>query len=512
MGLVVRDRGPTPSDPLGPIICNVAEPVSSHSWWPCRDVPWDKALVTVALTVPDTLDAVANGLKIDDAPADPGWRRTVWASAYPMPPYLVGISVSEFVHWEEDCTGDAGPLRLTYDVFPEDEEPGRAFFEPTCAALDFLEGIAGPYPFPDERYGQMEIKWGGAMEHQTSSSIGNAMIHTETLFLDVVLHELAHQWFGDLLTPATWNDIWLNEGFARFCEALWVEHRFGRGSYLDFLRQIGPARHPLLFTDAGPLTDPSPILQALVYDKGAWVLHMLREHLGDDRFFDLLRNYADDPELRFASVSSVDFIAHASYVAGEDLTRWFGPWLESSDVPTLAWSWNADAAASQGGIGSVTVEVAQQQPTLFDLRLPVFVVAQGDTTRHVLSGDGPRLRGVFRVRGPVEGVLLDPEATLLMTTVPLAAPAIALSAVPPSPTPPAGAAVDFTLLHTGPVTFTLYDARGRALQRWEPGEFSGGDDHTWTWPGVGEQAASAVYWLEAASGGMTSVKKIVTVH
>ena len=155
-----------------------------------------------------------------------------------------------------------------------------------CIRDSFLTGRLGPYPFAGEKYAQVEVIWGGAMEHTTATSIGQFMYTGDRRFEQVVLHELAHQWFGDSLTPAGWQDIWLNEGFATYAEALWLEHSEGPAARDDFLQLIGPGRHPALFAGEGTLAEPSPVLpNTLVYDKGAWVLHMLRGIIGDEAFF-----------------------------------------------------------------------------------------------------------------------------------------------------------------------------------------------------------------------------------
>ncbi len=513
MGLVFRDRGPSPSQPVGPSVFNISEPTSSHAWWPCRDLPSDEATATIALTVPDTLNAVANGLRVSDAPADAGWRRTVWETSYPLPPYLVGISVSEFEEWDEDCATAAGPLPLTYHVFPEDVDAAVPFYAGTCDMVRFLEGIAGPYPFPDERYGQMEIKWGGAMEHQTSTSMGNSRINDPASFAQVVVHELAHQWFGDLVSPATWNDIWLNEGFARYCEALWVEHLEGREAYMAYMHAIGHDRHPDLFTGDDPLTAPSPVLQILVYNKGAWVLHMLRDELGDALFFDVLRAWTSEPAVTEGSAASDDFVALASRVAGRDLADWFDPWLTTSVAPDLAWSWRS-VPASDGG-ARIHLEVTQQQDPPFELTVPVALVADGERWPASVRLQGTVTRVVLDVPLPVDDVLLDPDRMVIAATAPLPPPAVTITGPFPSPAGPGGAEIAFRLRAGAETSVALYDARGRRLGSWDLGWRDGDALHPWVWRGEddrGRPVAGGSYWLEVTAGRDRAVRKVVLVR
>ncbi len=513
MGLVFRDRGPSPSELMGPVVFNVSEPASSHAWWPCRDIPSDEATVRLALTVPDTLTAVAIGVQISDAPADPGWRRTVWETAYPLPPYLVGVTISEFVAWEEDCPAAAGLLPLTFHIFPEDLDAAVPFFAATCDMMGFMEDIAGPYPFPAERYGHMEIKWGGAMEHQTSTSMGNSPINDTDSYNQIVVHELAHQWFGDLLTPAAWGDIWLNEGFARYCEALWVERTEGREAYLAFMHAIGHERHPDLFTHEDPLTDPSPVLQVLVYDKGAWILHMLRDELGDAGFFDLLRAYTGDPALGAGSVTSADFVAHASSVAGRDLAPWFAPWLTTSAAPELSWSWRS-TPASDGG-SRLRVVIRQLQTPAFELQVPLHLIIGGETFVRTIRLRGPETVDVFDLPLTVETVLLDPDRISLVTTTPLPPPTVTILGPYPNPAGRGGGEISFRLLSPATVSVDVHDARGRRLGRWDLGMRSADILHPWIWRGAdgqGRPLPDGIYWLTVNAASERAVRKIVLVR
>jgi len=513
LGLVFRDRGTSAADPRGPIVFNVSQPSSSRAWWPCKDHPGDKALMTLRLTVPDTLRAVANGYQVSDTVLGDGRRTTVWRSDYPMPPYLVGVAVSEFVETEEECAGVDGPVELTYHLWPEHADAGAVFYQPTCAMLQWLEELAGPWPFAGERYGQMSVKFGGAMEHQTSTSFGAGMIAEDGRFRGVIVHELAHQWFGDLMTPAEWSDIWLNEGFARYCEALWTERTEGRAAYRAYLDLIGPQGHPDLFTAELPLNDPSPILSLLVYDKGAWVLHMLRGELGDARFFDFLRDYAGSTGGAPGHVTGADVVAAASRAAGRDLSGWFRPWLETTAVPELGWSWRAEAGAD-GPRGVLRLE--QRQAELFDLRVPVTVVAGGDSLRLHVRLDGPAAEVDVPWTAAPDTVLIDPDASLLRTTAALPPPALTLAA--PHPNPSAGGDVElrYVVRRAGPVTLELHDARGRRLARWDLGEHAAADEAAaWHWNGrdaEGRRLPAGTYWFALSAGGARAVEKVVLLR
>ena len=514
-GMLFRRQGDSPHDLGAPTVFTMSEPWSAHSWFPCKDHPADKAHVAFSIEVPDTLRVVANGTFVYDGVNNPGWRTYAWQTDHPMSTYLICVNVSDYVEWEESCDALDGPLPLTYHVYPDHEAAARTEFEPVCDMVHFMEDLCGPYPFPGERYGQVEIKWGGAMEHQTCTSLGNFIVVGEGRFRNIVLHELAHQWFGNLITPADWPDIWLNEGFATYFEALWLEHTEGRAAYLAKLHTIGPERHPDLFTGDGPLTDPDPILpNVLVYHKGAWVLHMLRWALGDAVFFDFLHDYVTDPARAFGHVATADVIAASSSAAGYDTAPLLRPWLETAEAPQLQW-W-VESVPLSSGLQRHTLHLAQTQTTPFSLVLPVRL--DGDWGRHddrvVL--DAREAAFHWDLAGELDDLSLDPEGWVLFADAPLPPPTVALAPPRPNPAGADGARLSFAVGRDGPVRVTLHDARGRELGAWELGALSARDEpYAWHWlgrDGQGRPVASGTYWLAVWSGGERSSRKISIIH
>ena len=153
--MLFRSYGSTRENPdgLGRTVFTVSEPWSANSWWPCKDHLADKATATIAMTVPDTMRAVANGLLVEEAPADAGWTRFVWEEDYPLSTYLIGLAVANYTEWEEDCALSNGVLPLTFHVYPTDETAARNDLGRTCEMIAFMETLCGPYPFMSERYG-----------------------------------------------------------------------------------------------------------------------------------------------------------------------------------------------------------------------------------------------------------------------------------------------------------------------------------------------------------------------
>lgn len=500
-----------PSDDV-PAIANVSETWSAHSWWPCKDHPHDKALVTLAATVPDTLPLVSNGVLegIDDL--GDGRRRYRWREDYPMPTYLVSLAASNYLSWRKDCEvndalGGHATIDLGFHVFPHDFQDAQTDLAVTCAAFQFLTALLGPYPFAGEKYDQAEIKWAGAMEHPTASSMPTFMFTGEAAYDGLVVHELAHQWFGNSLTLDSWQEIWLNEGFARYCEALWVEHAQGRSSYLDFMKSIGAANHPELFVGDGLLGDPDPILpNFLVYDKGAWLLHSLRLLLGDDVFFQLLLDYANDPALVHHTVGTSDFRAQAERAAGRSLERFFRIWLETEIIPEI----HADVDIG-GRTGNVRIQLRQLQEEWLEMAVPV-VLHCGQAANEINLILDQRVKDFsLAVNCPVDSVSVDPHGAVLMRRADTPAPLLEISRPWPNPSRTEGPTFAIRLREPTDLSVRVYDARGRRVAgaRTETLSATEADQeaHRWTWqPDL--SLAAGVYWLEFQGLGRRVVKKV----
>lgn len=513
VGLLYRQHNAgTLDDPTDdvPIVANVSEPWSAHSWWPCKDHPADKALVSCAVTVPDTLRAVSNGTLLGQDDPEPGWRRFRWREAYPLATYLVGVAVSNYETWQQDCLTPTGTVPLEFHVFPQDRPHAERDFAPTCAMMEFLTGLAGPYPFAGEKYAQVEIKWTGAMEHTTATFISQMLLTGDGRFESLIVHEMAHHWFGDSLTPGAWADIWLNEGFARYCEALWAEHAYGRQAYVDFMGSIGLDRHPDFFSEQGLLGDPDPILpNLLVYDKGAWLLHSLRQLLGDEAFWALVRDYAGDPDLQQGTVRRQDLVAAAERQAGRSLAGFFTPWLESAQVPRLWWE-------SRPGPEGVSLTFHQLQETVFELGVPVRAETQAGPLERTFVVTGRDQSFRWPTDSPVQQVTVDPDSLVFMIRGQAPPAPLAVRGPLPNPVGATGGSFNLFLINDAEVVVVIYDARGRLVQNealgWlqatGPAQDEASVPHIWFWQPDrrSPRLASGVYWLEFRGNGARAVR------
>lgn len=306
----------------------VAEPDAAHSWFPSNDHPLDKATFTFALTVPVGFIAAANGEMVDVV--DHGATTTYhWAMAEPMAPYLATIVISSDLHIADDPVASAAAGIPIRNVLPPDLTPAQlASLESTGEMVQVLESAFGPYPF--DRYGIAVVGgFPGALENQTLSVFGRAMVDAP-YFEYVLVHELAHQWFGNSISVGQWSDIWLNEGFATFAELLWVENRYGSGAYRE---EIANRMEAARIAGSGPPATPPPddLFNSTVYQRGSFVLVALRTEIGDDLFFETIRTYVE----RFTgdTVTTDDFISVAEEISGHDLTGLFATWLYGRELP-----------------------------------------------------------------------------------------------------------------------------------------------------------------------------------
>ncbi len=326
------------------VVATVSEPWSARSWWPCKDDLNDRAAVTTNITVPAGMTAVSNGVLMYQR-----GQTFTWVEPLPIPTYLVSLAVSEYVELNDTYQGSAGNIELNHFVFPHLVDQAQADFAVLPDLLDFCGDLFGPYPFPDQPYGMALCQWDQAMEHPTAVTYGHVLITGDGQFETILMHELSHMWFGNLITPVDWTHVWLNEGFATYVEALWAEHKWGPSGLISFMRQHDWGHeygNDTLIRNPNS-SDPLYFFEPIAYHKGAWVLHMLRRYLGDDDFFASISHYLNNPELRYGNAHSDDFRKACEDISRQDLEWFFNQWLYRSTFPVYELAWNNDWVAGQ---------------------------------------------------------------------------------------------------------------------------------------------------------------------
>ncbi|MFF9148466.1 M1 family metallopeptidase [Streptomyces sp. NPDC014861] len=300
----------------------VGEPAGSMTWFPGNHHPSDKASYEIALTAPTRLAALSNGVKVSAAPVSGDRTRTVWRQTEPMASYLATAMIGRY----ETTTGTAlGDVPVVTAVDPSLAADTAALRAELPALLADQRERFGPYPFGAAgAVVTTDGLLGYALETQTRPVFPASSFDRPTL-----VHELAHQWFGNSVTPESWQDIWLNEGFATYAEWLYAEDHEdvpARSSFEDAFAEEANWAFP-------PADPPAAenLFSAPVYQRGAMVLHKVREAVGDEVFDELLRGWA--AKYRHANASTEDFTSYAETVAGRDLDAVWDVWLYGEDRP-----------------------------------------------------------------------------------------------------------------------------------------------------------------------------------
>ena len=346
-----------------PIVGTLSEPEGAREWWPCKDIPNDKAgSIDVLIRTRDDFISTSNGLLQDVISHGDGTNTHHWHHNYPISTYLVSITSTNYqILTDEYVTLSGDTMPITHYVYPEDYNDAVIDFDITVPAIQALRQYFNEYPFTDESYGMAEFNWGGAMEHQTLTSYGRPLIRGDHYYDWILVHELGHQWWGDAVTLDDWPHIWLNEGFATYSEALWQDHINGIADYHNYMRNRLFVNDP-----SGPIYDPSYLFSSnTVYHKGAWVLHMLRGVVGDS-IWSIFPEYYNRFQYRNATTEELQEVCEDIW--GDSLGWFFQEWIYGVNRPDYKWSWDV---GSWGGNYHIFVDITQQQTNAGLFTMPI---------------------------------------------------------------------------------------------------------------------------------------------
>jgi len=326
------------------VVSSLSEPYAARTWWPCKDRPDDKAdSIDITITCDEPYFCASNGTLIDTVSNGDGTWTFNYQVRYPITTYLFSVAISEYSIWEDWYHyGVSDSMVIRHHVYPDRLAYSLGKYNITPDAIAIFAELFGEYPFLNEKYGHANFEWGGGMEHQTVTSMTGG---TFGFSQDVVVHELAHQWWGDMITCENWHHIWLNEGFATYCEALYRESKGGFSDLQSYMNGI-------FYSYAGTIyvqdtTDAWSIFTTRVYDKGAWVLHMLRHVVGDSTFFDIMQTYYGSAH-QHSHASTEDFQAICESVSGQELDYFFQEWIYGNYFPRFNWNYMTELDPSDG--------------------------------------------------------------------------------------------------------------------------------------------------------------------
>lgn len=391
-------------------------PNRARNWLPTIDHPYDKAMSEMVVTAPAHYQVVSNGLLVEETDGADGTRVTHWKQSVPIATWLYVLGVAEFaVQHVDDFRG----LPIQTWVYRQDRDAGfYDFAVPTKQAMEFYADYVGPYAY--ERLANITSPvTGGGMEAATAIMYHeNSVTGDRTVrWRNVIIHEIAHQWFGNAVTESDWDDVWLSEGFATYFTLLFIEHAYGRDEFVDGLQSSADRVFTQYESDPGyrivhdDLDDMSRVSSGATYQKGSWILHMLRGRMGDEAFWAGIRAYYARYMNQNATTS--DFQAAMEQASGLDLQTFFDQWLRDGGNPKLQGWWNYDATA-----GTVRIELSQTQTVgpMFEMPLEIGIYQDGQllpTTIERVELDGGFHRFVIPVDAEPTDVKLDPNSWTL---------------------------------------------------------------------------------------------------
>ena len=466
-------------------IWTLSEPYGAKEWWPVDDELTDKAdSVRLTVKVPAPMTVASNGVLLSEVLHNDGSKTFDWMHRYPIAPYLVSLAIGEYDVYNQmyyrppALASEFGPASFPIDHYAykgSDAFQGISTTSGWHLALEMMsvfEDWMGPYPFAKEKYGHAHVTFSGGMEHQTIGSMGN-------IGAELVAHELAHQWFGDKLTPAFWKDLWLNEGFATMSEFLIYESDpkydflkgFLGGIYYDRARlAIGT----LVLQDTSKIDVMFDFTR--VYAKGYLVLRMIRGVVGDDVFKQILRTYTSRPEGAYGSVTTQDFQRVVEEVSGRSFATFFDQWVYSgTGYPTYSISAKPIPTEISPFKTRLTITQLQEpdESNVSEFDLPLWI--QVETTNRTLLLQLENSQRVQTYDIDLDAALVsatvDPDRWVLRGESPISSRSDSVSEVPngleisiyPNPAQRSFHVQVDVLGGTEPVELRLFDQLGRLV-------------------------------------------------
>jgi len=398
------------------IIASLSTPYLAHTWWPCKDGTQDKSDSTfIDITIKDTMigtipvTALSNGM-LEDIEVSNGMKKFKWKHRYPIVPYYVMVAISNYDSFQQEFVGDNYSFPIDYYVFESHWDEAQLGVELIPDAIGFFTDIFGAYPFKDEKYGMTQLGYYGAIENQTNTITNNM---SQGWFF-VSVHELAHMWFADMITCDTWHHGWLNEGFASYAEALYSEYKYD--NYHDYMSNFLYYGNGTVYME--DVSNPFDVFKPIIYNKGAYVLHMLRGVVGDEVFFDIIYQYANNVNFQYGLATTEEFHAVCEDVSNTDLNYFFDQWIYDERYPM--YYYNYDYSMANGDLG---VEIDQLQGIMdwrelfiMPLDLKVEFVDGSDTTFSVYNNQINSYYS-FDLGKEVDTVIIDPNNWVLRNVI-----------------------------------------------------------------------------------------------
>ncbi len=393
-----------------PVLWTLSEPFGARDWWPCKQDLNDKInSIDVYITAPSTYVSVSNGLEVSQT-ISAGDKTTHFHHNYPIPAYLIAIAVTNYQVFSQTAGTAPKDFPIVNYIYPENYASAVTFLAQTLPIMTVYETLFESYPFHEEKYGHAQFGWGGGMEHTTVSFMGGWE-------RSLIAHELAHQWFGNKITCGSWQDIWLNEGFAEYLSGLVVENLDGAASFVSWknskISNITSVSNGAIFLTDAEAEDVSRIFSSrLTYNKGSMALHMLRWKMGDPMFFQAIKNYLADVNLAYGYALTNHLKSHLETVYGSSLTEFFNDWIYGQGHPTYT------VTAQNWGSGQAKIMITQTQShssvSYFEMPLEIRLTSASGANHdvvvnHTINGQ----EFIVAVPFVIAGVTFDPNKHII---------------------------------------------------------------------------------------------------
>ncbi|MCX7785422.1 MAG: M1 family aminopeptidase [candidate division WOR-3 bacterium] len=501
-------------------------PYDARYWFACFDELWDKAEegCEINVTVPDSFTVCSNGL-LDSVKTFAGYKTFYWRHCYPIATYLMTFTATIYAtwsHWYRPNPSES--IEIKYYIWRNDSAVSVSAFQNVLDMMNFYVGLYGPYPF--EKYGMNAVYpflWGG-MENQTMT-----MIHRNWLVGNDngIAHELSHMWYGDKVTCFGWPNVWLNEGFATYSDALYMKRRFGQAYFMSLMNQ----RANSYFNEDNSVRFPlyNPPFNYIFswgheYCKGSWVLHMLRYIEGDTMdtpgiFFQAMRVYADS--FAYKNASTEDYKRIHEQVTGRDLDWFFSEWIYQAGYPKYYYSWQIIPTAIPE-IYLVIVQINQNNganaPPIFHMPLQIrFSGTNLDTTVTIAVTSNPQVDTFeFGFNRLPSSVTLDPNNWILKRTYLVGVDELVNNNIQNRPykiypNPSKGIIrIDYNLPQVGNLEISIYNYAGQVVKKIVPDKSS--PPKYLIWDGSdnnGEKVGAGVYFITIGTCSNYYTEKII---
>lgn len=491
----------------GPLVFTQNEPYFARIWLPCKDVPYDKCnTADISVTVPDSLTAASNGILKEVVNNRDGTKTFKWHEKHPMATYLIAIAISDYVEFSHRYKySNKESMEVRYYVFPEYMERSNPGIDLCVEMIEAFSKVYGQYPFLDEKYAMSQYSWGGAMENQTNSFMTNFNERTTA-------HELAHQWWGDMVTCSDWRNIWINEGFATYSEAIWYENKYGKERYDQHMQSLMSRtfsgsiyRHDISYAGS--------VITGIVYSKAASVLHMLRNLVGDKTFFNIIKDYRK--QYFYGNAGTLDFHEVCEKYYGEDLDWFFTQWIYGEGRPRYEYGWvymNGDRHILQ-----LRLKQNQMSKTLFEMPLTIRAEYEGGYRDFVINNKSRDELHQFKIENKPTNIIIDPENKVLKTTrqvdfdtSAVIEDKIALFQNSPNPFY-YRTRIEVFIPECGNMSLKIYNIKGEEIKELSKGYAYAGK-HEYIWGGEknnGEKVGSGVYIYKLKTEDYTEIKKLL---